>query len=350
MRLTSILVVLASSALSAQTLVTAPSSPTSNVNRPFGGGTGRYQQWYSASSLTSGFTTPVRIDQMAFMAGSTQSSNATMIDMEVAIGYGNALGLAGVFDQNFTEPPQIVAPRQNIQLAAGGPGTIVMTIPFTSQFTWDRTRSLVVDIRIFGNSRSNQPFAYNNLGTVAGILQTSRNYFAGNPAATTGQVQANIGMITQFRGRSGVILEYGTGCAGEGFHVPNNSVQNLPWPGITWSHQLDGASSQRLCMWMIGDSRTSFGTVFLPADVGTLLGMAPNGCMLRQNAVASLWATTVGGGPGTGIANVSVFMPAVTSYVGMSLYTQWFVLDPNAPNGLMSSSEAAWSIVAPVGG
>ena len=81
-----------------------------------------------------------------------------------------------------------------------------------------------------------------------------------------------------------------------------------------------------------------------------MLGFAPNGCMLLQNAVASVWSTTVGAGAGSGIATISVQLPAVTSYVGMSLYTQWFVLDPNAPNGLMSATEGGWSIVAPVGG
>lgn len=337
---------------SAQTLVTAPTSPAGNVDRPFAGGVGRYQQWYSAFSLKgpTGYTTPVRLEQVEFFAGSIQSSNANMIDMEVMIGHGKSFGLQGLFGSNFDDPPVTVLPRQNVQLAAGAPGAVVMTVPFATEFTWDFTRPIVIEIRIHGNSNGNQPFQYNNRGTLSGFGQAARLYAAGNPSATSGTAQANIGLVTRFSGRDGIVLQYGAGCPGEGFFVPQYDVGNLPWPGIQWSHQLTNASSQRFAIWMIGDNRTTFGTVTLPVDVGTLIGFSPNGCLLHQNAVATVWANTVGGGPGAGAATVTVSLPPVGTYIGASLFTQFFVLDPNAPSGLMASSNANWSIVAPVGG
>lgn len=341
---------LAAMASAQTTFATAPQNPTTNVDRPFAGGVGRYQQWFAPWTLTPSFSTPVRLDQMDFFAGLSQSSTQVSIDMEVSISHGKAIGLSGSFVNNFDDVPVVVWPRQNITLNAGPPQSIVMTIPFAAQFTWDRTRPVIVDIKVFGNSMSNQPFVYNNLGTASGFSAVSRLYQAGNANATSGQVQASIGMITRFRGRDGVVLEYGTGCPGEGQIIPDNTVLQLPWPGIAWSHQITNAASQRACMWMIGDSNSTFGTTPLPLDVGTLLNFAPNGCFLRQNAVATVWSTTVGAGPGSGIASVTINLPAVTFYVGMSLYSQWFVLDPLAPSGLMSATEGAWAIVAPVGG
>src|SRR5687767_7650113 len=74
----------------------------SNLDRPFPGGIGRYQQWYSGPNLTlAGFTGPVRIERAEFFAGSSLSSNATVIDMEVSICHGAASGLTGLFSNNY---------------------------------------------------------------------------------------------------------------------------------------------------------------------------------------------------------------------------------------------------------
>jgi len=353
MRLHLLTSLLLATVATAQTLVTAPTaSPAANLDKPFAGGLGRYQQWYSAASLlgTTGFQGPVRIDQLEFFAGSVNSSNATTIDMEVSLAHGSGLGLTGTFANNYNDTPVVVLPRQNVQLLTGGAGAVVMTIPLTVQWTWDATRPIVLEIKIFGNSRSNQSFVYNNLGTTSGITNARRLYQAGNPSAATGTVQTNYGMTTRFRGRSGIVLPYGTGCAGEGNIVPQYPVPALAWPGIQWSHQLTNAASQRLCLFSMGTDRTVAGAVNLPADIGSMLGLAPNGCMLRQNALVALWSTTVGGGAGGGAASITLALPATTGYVGMSFYSQWFVLDPLSPNGLMSGTPALWTIVSVVGG
>jgi hypothetical protein len=346
--------VLMCAALVAQTTHTTPNplSPQ-NIDRPFPGGVGHYQQWYKASELLAGFTSPMRFEQIEFFGGSSQTSNATTIDMEVTIGHGNSLGLTGTYASNFSSTPVTVWPRANAQLLAAGPGAVVMTLPFVNKFTWDHQRPVVVDIKIFGNSRSSQPFVYYLRGTTAGGNTVSRNYIAGNATATTGTVQQGIGLVTRFTARPGAVLDFGSGCAGEGNFVPHNASLNIPYPGVVWNNRLTGAASQQPCMMILGLSNaqtSSSPPVPLPADIGQLLGMGTFNCPLLVDPVTATWGTTIGGGPGSGIATLSIQMPAVTFYIGVSLYTQWFVLDSNTANGLLSASQGVWSIVAPVGG
>lgn len=345
---------LLSASLLAQTTVTTPNPMTpQNIDRPFPGGIGHYQQWYNANGFMAGFTTPVRIEQLEFFAGSSNTSNATTIDMEVSMGHGNTLGLTGTFASNFSSTPVVVLPRTTVQLTAGAPGAVVMTIPFVNRFTWDHTRPIVIDVQIFGNSRGNQPFAYNLRGQTVGASVTSRNYVAGNATATNGTVQAGIGLVTRFTGRPGVVLDFGAGCPGEGGFIPRNASMNIPYPGVVWNNRLTNASSQRMCALLIGTSNTSTSStppIALPTDLGAMLGIGSTGCMLHVDPAAILWTQTIGGGPGAGAVTMPLQMPAMTWYIGLPLYTQWIVSDLNGPNGVMAMSQGVWSIVAPVGG
>ncbi|MBL8723352.1 MAG: hypothetical protein JNK49_04865 [Planctomycetes bacterium] len=343
---------LAIPAVAQLTVITPDPSGPLNLDRPFPGGTGRYQQWYSANELAAGFGSPVRIERLEFFAGSN-AQNATTIDMEVTMAHGPALGLGSTFAANFLSPPVVVWPRGNLQLTAGAAGSVVLTVPFSTRFTWDRTRPVVVDIKIFGNSRNGQPFTYDFQGTASGQGSTGRNYVQGSPSATTGTVQVGWGLRTRITARPGVVVDFGFGCAGGGNVVPRNASLNVPYPGITWNNQLTGAASQALAIFAIGLTSTTTTTsppVALPADIGVLFGMAPLNCNLLVDLGAVLSATTVGGGPGSGIASMPLVMPPVTWYIGTSFFTQWLVLDANAPNGVLAASQGVWAIVAPVGG
>ena len=96
--------------------------------------------------------------------------------------------------------------------------------------------------------------------------------------------------------------------------------------------------------------RTQVDGIPLPLDFPAVLGFGTTGCMLRTNILASGFYITVGGAPGSGFASFDWQLAPVTSYVGESFYTQWFVLDPLAPNGVMTATQGVHSIVAPVGG
>ena len=39
-----------------------------------------------------------------------------------------------------------------------------------------------------------------------------------------------------------------------------------------------------------------------------------------------------------------------TEFVGVSIFTQWFVFDGAAVNGVLSATDGLWSVIAPVGG
>lgn len=335
----------------AQTISEVPNVTSfQNVDRPLAGGIGRYQQWFSANSLQQDIPEPMRFQQAEILAGSSLTANATTIDCEVLIGHGNASGITGTFDNNYATPPVVVATRQNRNLLAGASGAVVMTIPFTTLFTWDRVRPIVMEIRIYGNGFLNQPFLYNNRGSTVATGQTSRVYQAGSAGAPSGQVQQGIGLIVRFTARPGAVVDFGSGCMGGGGVVPRNIVLQVPSPAILWQHQIVGTASQQYTMWVIGNDTTLWETTPLPTDFAVLLGNPPSGCFLRTNVLAFQILQTVGGGPGLGAAQFDWQLPPVSSYVGFTFYTQWLGLDPASPNGFMNATQGVQSIVAPVGG
>src|SRR5687767_1707132 len=100
---------LAAAALAQNVAATLPSiGSLTNLDRPFPGGIGRYQQWYAAQDMVAGFVGPVRLERVEFFAGSSLSANATTIDMEVSVCHGVPSGLTGLFDFNYAETPQVV--------------------------------------------------------------------------------------------------------------------------------------------------------------------------------------------------------------------------------------------------
>ena len=323
-------------------------SPT-NVDRPFGGGLGRYQQWYNPTPVLNGaISEPMRIQQIEFLCGTnnTQAPQPVSVTCEVLIGHGKFSGVFGNFDLNWDEAPVQAFPLGQLNLTVGPAGSVACTVPFTNLFTWDRFRPILVEIRITGNSVGNQTFFFNNAGTTQLIGQTSRVYANNNPGAVTGTVQQGWGMITRFSARPGVMIEFGAGCPCEGNIIPQNSADQIASPGISWVHRLTSAPSQRTAFWVIGDT---IGTPF-PVDLTTLFGLPPGTCDLLTNPAVAIGAVTVGGGAGAGQATVPVQLPGQPGYVGMSVYTQWVVFDPLSINSFLCVTPGVWTIVAPVGG
>lgn len=328
------------------TVTSPPLGGATNVDRPFAGGIGRYQQWYSAQSLQSVILEPRRIEQLEFFAGNSPTAWTGTINCEILLGHGKFSGVTGTFDSNWDDTPVLVKPMGNVTLLTGTIGQVCMTVPLPTRFTWDRTRPILMEIRITGNSNNNQPFNYNFRGHTALTGTTSRVYFGGNTANPTGTVTQGMGMVTRFTARPGAVLNFGTGCPGEGGFVPQGGVQQIPSPGIGWTHVLTQAAPQRIALWVVGDTNQSP----FPLDLTALLGLAPSGCMLRMNPLNAITVQTVGGSPGSGLAQLLITLPPTTGYVGMSLFSQWVVFDPLAANGVLSVTGGLWSIVAPVGG
>ena len=322
-------------------------TPANNSNLPFTAGIGHYQQWHSAFSLQGELSEPARFTQMEFFAGTMQTNITTSIDLEVQVGHGSISGMTGLFSLNFVDTPVTVFPRANVTLSAAPAGQVCLTIPFSTDFTWDGERALVWDVKVFGNGQGNALFNYFLRATPVGGFGISRLFTGGNANATSGTVQPSQGLFTQFTTRSGTVVDFGSGCPGLNFVRPVASVSQIAWPGITWTHSLNQAASQRLCVLVMGDSNTQWGPNSLPMDLAPLIG-AP-GCLLLTNPLATFVTTTVGS-PGAGFASMPIQLPPVTTYVGMSIYTQWLVSDPAAVNGVLSASQGLWTIFAPVGG
>src|SRR5215204_1501951 len=131
----------------------------------------------------------------------------------------------------------------------------MMTLPFTTPLTGDRSRPVLLEFRVFGNSLGNQPFNYNFRGSTTSVGVTTRVYQGGSVGATNGVVLQGVGMVTRFTARPGAVLEYGAGCPGEGNAVPVGTVSQVPSPATVWTHTLSNAASQRLAIWAFGDSR-----------------------------------------------------------------------------------------------
>ncbi|MCB9878845.1 MAG: hypothetical protein H6835_14720 [Planctomycetes bacterium] len=330
----------------AQLTVTSPVANPVDVNRPFGGGIGRYQQWYSFNSLAS-ITEPVRIQQLDFFAGNNVAPQLVQINCEVLIGHGKFSGVFGTFDSNWATPPVTVKATGNVALNPVGSGAVCFSVPFSTKFTWDHFHPILIEIRIYNTSLGGGTFAHNCQGVTTSLGVTSRVYASGSPGATTGTVGQGIGLITRFSARPGVNLPLGAGCMAEGAIVPGANVLEVPSPGITWHHQIFDAPSQRPAFLVLGDQDLSA----TPIDLLPLFGLPSSPCVLYTfpaNVVGPVM--TVGGGPGAGIGSLAISLPGVTSYVGASFYSQWVVFDPFSLTGLLATTPATWSIVAPVGG
>jgi hypothetical protein len=335
-------------AVDAQTQVTSPVLPAPvNVDRPFAGGVGRYQQWFNVNQFTA-ITEPMRFEQLEFFAGSGNgaSPQPLSVNCEILMGHGKFSSVFGNFDNNWYEPPVMVAPLATQTIQNVPAGQVCMTVPFTNLFTWDQVHPILIEIRVYGNNQGNLPFLFNTQGTTFSIGTTSRVYAGGNANASSGAVSQGVGMITRFQARPGMMLDFGAGCPGEGNIIPQNEALQIAWPGITWTHELTQAASQRTAFWVIGDTNMAP----FPVDLTTLFGLPASGCMLLTNPVNAIPVVTVGGGPGGGVAQLPIALPATTNYIGVSLYTQWVVFDPLAQNGVLSVTPGIWTIVAPLGG
>jgi hypothetical protein len=333
-------------ALPAQTQVTVPNIPSFvNVDKPFPAGLGRYQQWFSAQALQAQLPEPVRFTQVEFFAGTPPTTQAAQLTVEVLMAHGRFSGVTGAFANNYDDTPVVVRPPVQLQLNAQTSGQVAITIPFTTQFTWDRTRPVLMEIRVHGNSLGSQPFPYNFRGTLSSNTVTHR-VFANGVGATNGTVAQGGGMITRFTTCPCVMVPFGAGCPSEGGFVPVGTASPLPRPGLVWTHQVANAPSQALGLWVVGINRDPP----YPFDLVPLLGGAPSNCLLRMEPLNTIVAMTVGGGAGSGIAQLPINLPATTGYVGLNLFSQWVIFDALAPSGILSTTGALWSIVgSPLG-
>lgn len=317
-----------------------------NTNVPFAVGRMRYQQWYSAAQWQARSARPIRVNAMQFRAGSSGLGVAgRQVEIEVTMANGPTTP-SSAFESNLVSGRVIVFPRNRITLPAPTPGTWPVTIPFTNEFVWNGTSSVVVDIRVWDNGNNGNSWTYDMEYDGSSSSAMFRLWAVNNPTATTaGFMGQGQGLTTRFFYNSALSISYGTGCAGEGGFVPLASTEGgLPVPGNgAWTQVLSRAPSQRQALFYMGFSSTLWNGQPLPFDLG-ILGAA--GCSVLAEVVAGVTLTTVGGGPGAGIARLPFPMPSTTSWVGIEVFSQWIVIDPGSPSGVLCVSNGLWHITA----
>ena len=352
MRALAVLFALCTAAVAQTVTLPFPASPFANTQIPLASGLGRYQEWFSAAQASNFGAEPLRVQSLSILAGaSTSAAPSTTLDIEVAMAHAPGFGLSTTFDSNYVTPRTVVLPRTTLTMTSATAGNPVLNVPFTNLFTWDGQSPFLVEIRVFANGRNNQPFAFDLRSTDLGFGSVMRCYAGGNPAANTGTLVQNQGLFIRFNTRPGAKLAFGNGCRGVNNVMPTADTLQLPSPGAIWTHQLSNAAAQTIAVFALGPSRTQWvtpnGTAALTLDLGPLLNAF--GCSLFVSPDIQFSLFTVGG-PGTAGATLSLQVPPLSEFIGVSLYSQWFVLDSAALNGAMSGTAALWSIVTPVGG
>lgn len=310
-------------------------------NYPFAGPVMRYQQVYKAAEWVTAVKTPVRINKLEFKAGSPGGQPGANVDLEVSIANGPPF-LSAQFDANLASG-KVTMPKATILLgtATGYP----MTIQLPGDFVWNGKSDVVVEVKIFGNGfPGGQSNNYQLESTATEFTRVQRLFTIGNANAVTATViQNGFGITTRFTYNEGVTTSFGFGCPGLGNFVPvAGTVGGLPLAGnVNWAHSLTNASPARNAILVIGTSDKNWGPLPLPLDLQII---GAGGCQLLTDPWMQLWGVTTGGGAGGGAVVIPTPLPPVTFYVGLSAYSQFLVLDPGAPNGVLAGSQGLWTI------
>lgn len=311
---------------------------------PFAGPAMRYQQWWSPSEWRASVGQSVRVTNVQFKAATSGMGVANrQIELEVAMGNSSTVSPTSHFESNFTSGKVTVFPRAFRILPAPTPGTWPISLNFTNEFLWDGVSGVVLEIKLWNNGNNNQPWIYELEYDQAASFSMYRLWDVTGPTSQNANfLRQGQGLIARFTYATALSLPYGTGCAGEGGHVPLATTEGgLPVPGNgAWRHALTNAPSQRPALFFMGFSPSTWGTIPLPFDLGAI---GATGCSMYAEYVAGVTVQTVGGGPGSGAVRVPFGLPATTNWVGVRVYSQWLVLDPNAANGMLAASNAIWT-------
>ena len=262
----------------------------------------------------------------------------------------------GFFDGNLVKDKTVVFRRKSVVLGAGTPGSFPLVLPFNQPWVWDGDSAVVLDFRIFGNGNQNQPFSRDFDSTATSLGRVQRLFTVGDPSAQdAATVQDGWGLMTRFTVRAGVsvALPGGVGCPGAGGFVPQ-ATSTVAFPPSnpalqTWDHTLTNAASQRPAVLIIGLDKDMWAAagLSLPHE---LVEVGATGCFLLVEPLVQIPSVTIGGGPGAGSAFLALELPPTVDIIGLQVYSQWLVSDPDAPNGVGAATSGLWHIVGPVGG
>lgn len=191
------------------------------------------------------------------------------------------------------------------------------------QDTWEYDGNTWTQVGSAGPTKSTEAFfAYSP------ALSSFVHFGGSGPGGTTNETWLYTGA------NSAIAAPFGTGCA-TSVGTPSLTPGNTPVLGTAHQLNLAGAPIGSFGVFVTGLSNESWTLGDLPADL-TLFGYA--GCGLEVSPDASVFAVF---GNGTGSQNLN--LPSATAFLDMGLFTQCFVLDGAAPNGVGGASNAVHS-------
>ena len=133
---------------------------------------------------------------------------------------------------------------------------------------------------------------------------------------------------------AGSFRSLGPGCGGSnGYRGQQYVLTETAVPGGQMQVVVEGAvrpvapgSLQDVAIHVLGASGTAIGGVPLPLDLGPLLG-TPSGCLLRNDALATLTVPLANPSLLFGRASNQVAVPATPAIAGAQVFSQWLLFD-----------------------
>jgi hypothetical protein len=303
---------LAATALAQSFYVPTNTPTTGNANAfPFNSTDMRYQALIRATDL-GGIPTLIRGFALAPSAnGTVACAHLTMKMAHLA-----APSLSTTFDTN---------------LAAGS-----TTLLDVNNFVWPVTASVwnEVDMQtpFFFNGVDNVVVEFLVTGRTSGVSMrrdaTNQRIYQGS---YTGQATGTDGGLTAFKMRlitgDASTSRFGRGCVGSNTLTPDLSYSGTGQIGTTLTHNVSNGTANAPGFLSLG-----FYTGFpFPLDLAQF-GLP--GCTAYFSADATLLTIL----SASGVGGIGVPIPNDPSYIGIVLYSQWFLIDPLLLSGVSSSN------------
>ena len=120
-------------------------------------------------------------------------------------------------------------------------------------------------------------------------------------------------------------VTYGAGCMGSNAKIPAISGRDFPSPSnAVFQVGLTNAKESSIAVLLMGVSKTQYGALVLPFDL-SIIGMPTCKALCDDIGIGGSTATDA-----NGAAFMPVLIPFQPALVGITLYSQWYVVDPVA--------------------
>ena len=314
-------------------------------NFPFAGPPMRYQQWFSAAEWLATAVNPIRVVGMQFKAGSPGGQAGKQVD--IAVKMANTALFTRDFDGNLgVERDREPLFAGAVLMGTATPGTFPLQLSFTREFIWDGVSGVTVEVKVFDNGNFGQTYAYDLEATFTGFGMINRAFNTAGPTMSTATFfGSGQGLSMRFDFLDAITHPFSIGCPGGGGIVPVASTQNGPPQAANgaWRQILTGARPDAPAFFILGQSRTEWEMQSLPLSLDFIRA---DGCFLLVEArtIRSVM-TSPGFGFGDGSVDLPLPIPPDISLRGRAFFSQWLILDPDADNGVLSSSQGLIHVV-----